>query len=245
MRYDDSAKLPAVPRFEEPVEQQLAKEPAASPESNLPTPTPHPIATERQPTDSPAIDPLTAVSKPGSTPQTLSDVPSPEKLAHRVEKPPVPDVAKPPRALIKEVRPVIAPTDVPMTFDEREPQVSVDVNELAVRVRGHNLALKELISNLRDETDWPAERLSGALAELTDLADRRAQLTLYRDVVPVEEQKQAGDLASLDAAIALLGAKIFASREQLIQSDGESSEKVAELNDLSRKLAQLASERAQ
>jgi hypothetical protein len=247
MRYDESAKLPTTPRFGDVPEQQLAIDIKPSHHASLPSPTPNPVVTRHAPTHLPNVEPPLE-PRAQALPDASTNVPIPERIAHRVEKPPTPEVEKPPRAAIEDVRPVVAPTDIiPDAIDplDAEPRVTIDLHELAVRIRGHNLSLKELTGSLHEETPWTIDRLSSALAELTDLADRRAQISLYRDVVSAEEQKQAGDIASLDAAVALLGAKIFALREQLLQAgQEETSPDVSELNDLSRKLAQLASQRA-
>jgi hypothetical protein len=246
MRYDESAKLPPPPKIGELPEQQLAIDTKPSNHANLPSPTPNPVAARHAPTHVPNIEtPAEPIAQ--SLPEVSTAVPTPERIAHRVEKPPTPAVEKPARATIKEIRPVVEPTNLPDVIDsiDTEPRAAIDLHELAVRIRGHNLALKELTGSLHEETPWSIERLSSALAELTDLADRRAQLSLYRDVVSAEEQKQAGDIASLDAAVALLGAKIFAHREQLLQAgQEETSPEVGELNELSRRLALLASQRA-
>jgi hypothetical protein len=244
MRYDESAKLPTTPRFGEAPEPQLAIDTKPSHHANLPSPTPNPVAARHAPTHLPNIE-APGEPKAQSLPDVSTTVPTPKRIVHRVEKPPAPEVEKPARAVSKEVRPIVEPTDVPVAIDliDAQPRVAIDLHELAVRIRGHNLALKELTGSLHEETPWSIERLSSAFAELSDLSERHTQLSLYRDVVSTDEQKQAGDIASLDTAIALLGAKIFALREQLLQAgQEETSPEVSELNDLSRKLASLASQ---
>jgi hypothetical protein len=127
-----------------------------------------------------------------------------------------------------------------------EPQVAVDLYELTIRVKAYNLTLKDLTNTLHGEEIWTAKRLSESLEELDQLSQRREQLTLYRDVISTAEQTQSGQLETLDGAIALLGAKIFAAREHYTQEGAEApQQELAQLNDLSHKLAQLAANRAQ
>lgn len=243
MRYDESAVLPPLPKFDASARPDIAPKQSLAPRKDLPSFKP--TVTPPPQTSSPPIikQPSLTDAKPPAIRKAFVNSPDVPRTAHRVEKPVVPRVEAPPRVAIRNVRPVIAPPEVPRAAVG--PQVTVDVNELTVRIQSYNLALKELTGSLHEETRWPIERLSRTLDELSELADRRVQLTWYRDLVSLEEKNQVGQLMSLDPAVALLGAKIFVARERLSEgNDAPDESAAAHLNELSRKLAQLAAKRA-
>jgi len=97
------------------------------------------------------------------------------------------------------------------------------------------------------DADWTPEQLQHAFAQFEDLTARRAQIVLYRNLVTGEDRQLVGNPLSLDSPIALLGGKIFAARSQLSQVGGSATAnaQLEQLDTLSRKLAQLAAERAQ
>lgn len=245
MRYDESAVLPPPPRFGESALPQFAGKRPAQPDSGhrLPSPSPGSTSASRQSSSSPDVKPPVAVSRPPVVGSPTANVPDEPRIAHRVEKPALPEVESPPRVIIRDVRPVIAPPES-LAFEEEpaeEPPVRVDLNELSIRVRAYNLALNGLTGTLHEEAPWNNRRLAETLGHLTELGERRAQLDLYRELITKDEQHQVGQLLSLDAAIALLGAKIYAARERLADPDSPAA---SELDGFSRRLAQLAAKRA-
>jgi hypothetical protein len=150
---------------------------------------------------------------------------------------------------VRDVQPVIAPPEPPRPPESSadKPPVIIDLEEIAVRIRGYNLALKDLISSLHDDALWTPELLQQSLAQLEDLAARRTQINLYRELVSHDEQKLVGSPMTLATPIALLGAKIFSTRSSLSR-EGETAiakAQLDQLDSLSRKLAQLAAERVE
>jgi hypothetical protein len=246
MRDDQWAMMPPTPKFGESTVSQFAAKPKSS-EVNLPSLMPTTPTSPPHTTAPPTVKLPAMTAKPSAVGKPTSKLRAAPRLVHRVDKPPIPEVSPPPRTILREVRPTVAPLKTPPTLDEldTEPRAMIDLDELAVRVRGYNLALKEFTGNLQDEKVWTTGRLADVLDELSDLAERRAQLMLYRDLISGDEQKQVSELMSLDTPVALLGAKIFATREQLSQAteDGDPAA-IAALNELSRKLALLAAKRA-
>ena len=94
------------------------------------------------------------------------------------------------------------------------------------------------------KSDARGDELPSLLDELAELTDRRTQLKLYCDLISRDEQKLTGEIEMLDAAVALLGAKIYAVREHL-SADGEEppADEVTKLDEISRQLAELAARR--
>ena len=251
LRTDERAVLPPLPSFQSFAEQHR---PNRSTKPQIDDSLP------RNPSTSESVIHLNAppdiklsepISKPAIDEYPGHEIAAPPSIAHHAQKPAIPEIDLPPRVIIRDVRPVIAPPEAPSTFDDSrvdldpEPRVSVDLNELTVRIKGYNLALKDLTGSMHDDSVWTPTHLEAALDELVQLAERRAQLALYRDVISTDDQVQTGNLIPLDSAVALLGAKIFAAREQLAESDADStSAELSNLNELSQKLAQLAAKRA-
>jgi hypothetical protein len=131
---------------------------------------------------------------------------------------------------------------------------SIDLDELAVRIAGHNLALARLSGRLQDKELWTADQLAAGLAELEELTARRQDLLLYWELVAKRERSTVRELHSTAPAVALLGAKIIASRLAFIGHQGDTTAiarggagglaaRTDEFDRLSRRLAQLAHER--
>jgi hypothetical protein len=193
------------------------------------------------------IAPATKRTTPDDAIPTINSSP---RIAHRVEKPPLPVVPSPPRAVRRPVQAVI---DIPEPAAGHQsdaeptaivPVVRVDLQQLAERVQGFNQAFRGLTGKLQNEGVWTIDQLADTLAELADLADRRSQLSLYLDIISADERGQTGNLASLDAAVALLGGKIFAAREQPPENPRQRDFHASALDELSRRLALLAAKRA-
>ncbi len=129
--------------------------------------------------------------------------------------------------------------------DSLEPQAGrIDLDELSVRIAGHNLALARLTGRLQDQGLWTIERLSAALADLEDLAARRGDLLLYWELIGESERSTVGRLQSPAGTITMLGAKISAARVAAVghhgdPADGTHDEQAAPFDSLSRRLAQI------
>lgn len=246
MRYDEAAVLPALPRFSQWTEPQIATKAPAATRGSLPLLGPTEQTTPRHVSADPPMKLPAALSRQPAIDNLSNTLPNSPRMAHRAEKPTVPKVEPPPRGVVHDVSEVTAPPESLRTLDQTnaEPHVMIDLEELSVRIRGYNLAIQELSAVLQNEDTWTNERLAEALDELADLADRRSQLSLYRELISADEQQHVGAMSSLDASVALLGAKIFSAREALLASEDENSSSVAALNELSHKLATLAAKRA-
>lgn len=244
LQYDEAAPLPSLPQLGGHPFDAIAAPGAGS--GQLQPALEPAVGPQRAPATPPDV---AATPRVSPTPPSPLQPPSPPRIAHRVEKPPIPQVTAPPRAVAREVQPIVAPPTAPHQLEPSadEPRVMVDIEELAIRVRGYNLAMKELTADLQDESRWSPEQLQRAFAQFEDLATRRTQLVLYRDLVSRDDRQLIGNLMSLDPPVALLGGKIFAARTNLTR-DAASADANAELellDSLSRKLAMLAAQRAE
>jgi hypothetical protein len=246
LQYDEVANLPKLPDF-------AALPPLTLPRPGLETGELHPadpyLATQHKASVPATVPSLGNAAKAPFAPHSPPPSADSPRIAHRVERPPIPQTGPPPRAIVRDVQPVIAPPEPPRPPESSadKPPVIIDLEEIAVRIRGYNLALKDLISSLHDDALWTPELLQQSLAQLEDLAARRTQINLYRELVSHDEQKLVGSPMTLATPIALLGAKIFSTRSSLSR-EGETAiakAQLDQLDSLSRKLAQLAAERVE
>ncbi len=148
----------------------------------------------------------------------------------------------------REVRIALKPAraGVAAVPDALEPQAGrIDLDELSVRISGHNLALARLAGRLQAGGVWQFEALTTAVGELEDLSARRGDLTLYWDLIGDEQRVAVGVLDSPAAAISLLSARISAARVAVLGQHGDQpteghDPRAARFDGLSRRLAQLA-----
>ena len=115
----------------------------------------------------------------------------------------------------REVRIALKPAraGVAAVPDALEPQAGrIDLEELSVRISGHNLALARLAGRLQAGGIWQFDALTVALGDLEDLSARRGDLTLYWDLISDEQRLAVGVLDSPAAAVSLLSARISAAR---------------------------------
>ncbi len=163
-------------------------------------------------------------------------MPSPRQQAAKIVVPPVTiETAAKPR-----------PSTSAKTASTTGPKV--DLAELGARIAGYNLALTDLVARLHDRQPWNARQLDAAVDTLSDLAALHEDLQLYWNLLPTETRARMRPVQPLGPAIALVGAKTSAAREQLEQAvrDDEAPTNDAERRDLdhvSRRLAELATVR--
>ena len=128
-----------------------------------------------------------------------------------------------------------------------EEHVQVNIEELAARIAGINLALRTLEAELDEKREWNADELDRILNRLDILVLRQKDLNLFRDLVTPAEQAKAGQIESPRQAITALAARIVAVRNRIRSSEtGAETERQAsltQLDDLSDRLAALATEK--
>jgi len=139
--------------------------------------------------------------------------------------------------------PPILPEPPPQT-----PSVSVNVEELAARTAGVNLAIRALEAELDRRGPWNSSRLRPLVDQLDSLTNRRNDLTLFHQILAEEQRPAAGRLDSPETLIAQVATRIFEARNRATQSDFMGSEpqrqaELHQLDELSRKLALVASRR--
>ena len=126
--------------------------------------------------------------------------------------------------------------------------VSVNVEELAARIAGVNLAIRALEAELDRRGPWNSIRLQPLIDQLGRLMNQRNDLTLFHQILAEEQRTSVGRLDSPETLISQVGARIFEARNRVGRSDFEGSEsqrhaELRQLDELSRKLALVASRR--
>jgi hypothetical protein len=184
----------------------------------------------------PVVEPVPAT--PPSPHDVLAMLPEP-KIALPVEKPRE-SVAEP------AIAPPVAVPAKPVPPEKTG--VQVDVEGLAVRVAGTNLALRTLEAELIEQNTWNAEQLDAALSRLDILVLRGRDLTLFRDLVTPAEQARVGRIEPPRHVISQLAARIAETRARAGGHDASAAGAVraAELEHLdqvSQRLAELATEK--
>jgi hypothetical protein len=127
-------------------------------------------------------------------------------------------------------------------------RVTVNIEQLAARIEGNNLALRTLEADLEARHDWSADQLEGVLNRADMLVLRQRDLTLFRDLITPEEQDRVGRIESPQQLFTQLGTRIAEIRRQVAGSDflGTDAERQAEvrrLRSLSERLAELTREK--
>lgn len=124
--------------------------------------------------------------------------------------------------------------------------VQVNVAGLAARIAGCNLAFRTVEAELDEKGDWNAQRLGPMLDRVNLLTICRNDLNLFREIVPEEQRISLKRLESPKSLIAQLGGRIFEARSRangpnFKGSDAERQAELQRLEELSRRLAELAS----
>jgi hypothetical protein len=268
LRADRLAQLPALPKFAGSARApNVATAPPATPrladvrpnrvpvEPPKPEPAPATVAGRHNSSQLPDLTkaPQIAVPRVPAVHAPATSARPPLASMAEVERPRTADarpLVKQPREVRLALKPVQRPADPPAAAvrskaDSLEPQAGkVDLDELAVRISGHNLALARLAGRLQDGGLWTLEQLALGVTELEDLTARRGDLMLYWELIGDEERVSVGSLHAPAAAITLLGAKISAARVAAIGHHGDQptdahDEPAAQFDNLSRRLAQL------
>jgi len=128
------------------------------------------------------------------------------------------------------------------------PSTQINLDELAARIAGHNLALRALEAELDQQQAPGAEQLAPLLARLKTLAVRRNDVGLFYELLSPDERLLVGELESPRTIIVEFGRRISEARTRVIGrvSPGGSAKYQAEmrlLDSLSRALAELAGPR--
>ncbi|MGD0896899.1 MAG: hypothetical protein ABR915_03620 [Thermoguttaceae bacterium] len=223
----------------------------------------------RKPEASPTVPLHEAGSGPLASPTVVVPPPKPRTQASPEEPlPPMPPRATPlgdplamlPRTVSEGDRgPTKAPGLHPGVLGASPPKAppspvppgdhaQVDVEGLAARIAGINLALRSLEGELEEKREWTAEQLQTALSRLDILVLRQKDLGLFRDLVPSKEQAKAGTIDSPRRAIASLANRIAETRERLggpvaPASDAPREAERNRLDALSDRLATLSAEK--
>jgi hypothetical protein len=119
-----------------------------------------------------------------------------------------------------------------------------NVGELASRIKGNNMAMRNLAAELYEDRQWDARALAAVLDQLAPLVARKDDLKLIRELIPSDQRNRVGDLESGSDLISDLGSKIARVRGQIQNGKfpGTLAERKAELDrldQLSQRLAQL------
>ena len=122
----------------------------------------------------------------------------------------------------------------------------VNVEELAARVAGHNLALQGLEAELDEQQDWNAQRLAPLVERLRRLVTRSGDLTLFCELISQRDRATVGELESPRNLIAQSGARIFEARTRATTADFPGTDtqqrtELEQLDRLSRALAEMLS----
>ena len=123
-------------------------------------------------------------------------------------------------------------------------QVVPNLDELASRIRGNNVAMQKLAAQLYEERDWDVRSLTTFYDQLAPLVARKEDLKLIRGLIPPQQRQQVGDLESGSDLISDLGSKIAKARSAAAKTGRSSStttdeKELEQLDYLSKKLANL------
>jgi hypothetical protein len=227
--------LPSTPAFGSPPVtasgpevQPLAPQPAAPPLADAP----------------PQVPPATEPTAPQRTPLEPAPLPPPDRVA---EKPALPDA--PPVTDFPPARPVPAPS-APIAPPRIKPlplpppgSAQVNIDELAVRIAGYNLAMRSLDAELLGRTNHSIADLAGMVRRLDDLRTAHEDVKLYWNLLDADQRQGLSEMFPARELITSLADRIGRTRGKLVVDGGAAeAEQRALLDDLSRKLAELAVE---
>jgi len=245
------------------VRRTLPRPPEAPRSSPLP-----PQATAVRPTEDVNRIPATRTAgNSADSPRNAHDAPAPILVRHPARLPAIEPAAalagtvagESPQASAAEPASMLLPTETRVVLpasshtDESgeladEPpagSVQVNVAGLAARIAGCNLAFRSVEVELDEKGEWNAQQLGHILDRVNLLTIRRNDLNLFRETVPEEQRISLKRLESPKSLIAQLGARIFQARSHangpnFKGSDAERQAELQRLEELSRRLAELA-----
>jgi hypothetical protein len=241
-------------------------QPMIQPQRPLPEPTIAAAGPDGRVAQLRLLPPPEAVQVPGAACKPGLSPPA-RHWAAQHEPSPVPELAMMPRAALKIALPpaqAAAPAPPPAAeealpkppaaepklpvAEAEKPGVQVNVEELAVRIAGNNLALRGLEAELNENRTWSADQLENVLSRLDILVLRQKDLTLFRDLVSAAEQARAGRTESPRHVISQLAARIVEVRNRLTAGEATIAEELRRaqlehLDQLSQRLAALAAEK--
>jgi hypothetical protein len=128
--------------------------------------------------------------------------------------------------------------------EQRETAV-VNVDLLAARIAGHNLAVLRLADELGGRDQWTAPTLAPHVDRLIDLHERRRDLVLFLELTEQERRADFQPIETTRQSVTLLAEKIVGARLWAMGNEfqGNSQQRQAELAalaDFSRRLAEIA-----
>ena len=197
----------------------------------------------------PSVSAATEAEPPGEPPSrydvvaqlphqlAMFDVPQPERPAeYRVERPSL----EPDPATVRTQSPL-----PPATQADQHAQVNIE--ELGTRIEGINLSLRNLEAELNEKRDFTVDQLDSLLSRLDILVLRQKDLTLFRDLVPRQEQAKLAQIDSSRSIVATMGTRIAELRTRIRESEkmpeAERTAGLKHLDELSDRLATLTAEK--
>lgn len=243
---DVPSEEPSVP-LEEPATQPPLAEPRFVPEpkpTDTPVPTPSTRETVKPATEKPVVKPSEVTQPPSAQPSVVDApkaAPKPTEAAESPSQPSPPPSAQAEKPAEATPSPESAPDEAAPAEKKKTP---INLDELASRIVGNNVALRRLAAELDEKKTWDAGQLAPVVAALEPLVGRKDDLTLFRETLSAEEQTRVGELESPAAVIANLGGKIAAARKRAQDKSfpGTAAQRQTELemlDALSRKLADM------
>jgi hypothetical protein len=130
---------------------------------------------------------------------------------------------------------------------EADQHAQVNVEELGTRIEGINLGLRNLEGELNEKRDFTVDQLDSLLTRLDILVLRQKDLTLFRDLIGVDEQARVGQIDSARPLIATMGTRIAVLRIRLRENEtlpeAQRAAALRRLDELSDRLATMTAEK--
>ena len=229
-------------------------------ETRQPAELPRPLAVESELPEKPepSLPPLAVQRRPQATPAASQ----PGEVGTRPRLPSEHDMTamlprNVPEGLLSQVasdgpQPPAKPSEEPAppktAAAPPDEHVQVNVEELAARIAGVNLAMRTLEADLDQRREWNADQLDTVLNRLDILVLRQKDLSLFRDLVGPADQAKAGKIEPPRQAITALAALIVEARKRIRVSEaaGAAADRetaLKHLDELSDRLAALATEK--
>ncbi|MEX0937894.1 MAG: hypothetical protein WDZ59_08525 [Pirellulales bacterium] len=230
--------LPLTPAFGSP--PVVAVQPKQN--RTLPVPAAPPVVHTPPSSEPQAVEP----AAPQRAPVEVAPLPQVDRVA---EKLPEPEAVPGPIADARPERPApaapIAPPRIKPLPLPPPGSAQLNIDELAVRIAGYNLAMRSLDAELLGRTNHSIADLAGIVHRLDELRTAHEDVKLYWNLLDSDQRQGLSEMFPARELITSLADRIGRTRGKLVV-DGGAAEAVAEqralLDDLSRKLAELAVE---